>query len=501
MPSQSESSAINEYEQINKTVREPVKTNHWFYGTEELLDALPRVWTRLLLYLLVGFTAIGLPWAMYSQVDETGSARGRIEPKGATRRLDSQAGGRVTAVRVQEGGMVKGGQILLQLESDVLKSELNQVQTKLQGLQSQIGQLEVLKNQMQLSINTQRQQNKSQELEKIAQINQAQQNLESKQNIYNLQKLEKQALVDQAKQNLDSSQTAHKLANSRLSTDLTEVERYNQLVEQGVIPQIKVVELQKEAQETQQLQEKTQADIQQGKLRIKEEESRYQAIMQQALAEIEQAKLRLKEQQTSYQTLVQAGKLAILRNQEQLKSLQTQISGLRSQIAQTHSEITSVKLQLAQRIVRSPINGVIFELPISKPGAVVQPGQIVAKIAPLGSAFILKANIPSQESGFLEKGMPVKIKFDAYPFQEYGIIKGSIISISPDSKIEQTIQGKKETFELEISLEQPYIQTNKKRILLTPGQTATAEIIVRQRRVIDFILDPFKKLQKSGLEL
>ncbi len=70
---------------------------------------------------------------------------------------------------------------------------------------------------------------------------------------------------------------------------------------------------------------------------------------------------------------------------------------------------------------------------------------------------------------FLKKGMPVKIKFDAYPFQDYGVIKGSIISISPDSKIEQIIQGKKETFELEISLDKPYIQTDEKRTLLTPG--------------------------------
>jgi HlyD family secretion protein len=34
-----------------------------------------------------------------------------------------------------------------------------------------------------------------------------------------------------------------------------------------------------------------------------------------------------------------------------------------------------------------------------------------------------------------------------------------------------------------------------------PGQTATAEIIVRQRHVIDFILDPFKKLQNGGIDL
>jgi HlyD family secretion protein len=97
--------------------------------------------------------------------------------------------------------------------------------------------------------------------------------------------------------------------------------------------------------------------------------------------------------------------------------------------------------------------------------------------------------------------MPVKLKFDAYPFQDYGIVEGRLSSISPDSKITQTAQGPVETFELEIAIARTYIQTQNKRIPLTPGQTATAEVVIRQRRLIDFILDPFKKLQKGGLEL
>jgi HlyD family secretion protein len=107
----------------------------------------------------------------------------------------------------------------------------------------------------------------------------------------------------------------------------------------------------------------------------------------------------------------------------------------------------------------------------------------------------------SQESGFLRLGMPVKIKFDAYPFQDYGVVPGRVSWISPDSKIEEINGGKIEIFELEIAIAQPYIQNLNRRIALTPGQTATAEVIVRQRHVIDFILDPFKKLQKGGLEL
>jgi HlyD family secretion protein len=97
--------------------------------------------------------------------------------------------------------------------------------------------------------------------------------------------------------------------------------------------------------------------------------------------------------------------------------------------------------------------------------------------------------------------MPVKIKFDAYPFQDYGVNEGTLISISPDSKVTETAQGEQESYELEVELDKPYILDQGKRIELTAGQTATAEIIVRQRRVIDFFLDPFRKLQEDGMKL
>ncbi len=486
---------------VNPQAQETSETNDWFYGTEELLDALPRIWTRSLLYLLIGFAAIAIPWAMLSKVDETGSARGRMEPEGATQTLDSPVSGSVTAVNVKEGSTVQAGQVLVQLESDVLQAELQQVQTKLEGLLNRRSQLDLLKSQILLTINIQEQQNKSQELEKIAQISQARQNLDAQQSTYNLQRLEKLALVEQASQNISSTQIAQKLAQSRLSRDFTEVERYRQLLQEGAVPQTKLVELEKTAEESQRLQEQAKSDITQAQLRLKEELNRYHSLMSQAYSDIQLFKLRLQEQQSGYRSLVQAGKLAVLKNQEQFKDLQSQITSVQSEIAQTGSQITSLKLQLQQRIVRSPVDGVIFELPIQKPGSVVEPGQLIAQIAPKGTPLILKAQIPNQQSGFLKVGMPVKVKFDAYPFQDYGVVQGRVNWISPDSKIQTNNQGNAETYELEISLAEPYIQTGNKRIPITPGQTATAEVVIRQRRVMDFILDPFKKLQQGGLDL
>jgi HlyD family secretion protein len=97
--------------------------------------------------------------------------------------------------------------------------------------------------------------------------------------------------------------------------------------------------------------------------------------------------------------------------------------------------------------------------------------------------------------------MEVKLKFDAYPFQDYGVVEGKLIRKSPTSKVSETAQGKVTNFELEIELNQTCIPTKNQCLELKPGDTATAEVIVRRRKIIDFILDPFKKLQKGGLEL
>ena len=473
----------------------------WFFGTEELLDALPKAWTRSLLYVLVAFAGIILPWTMLSKVDETGSARGRIEPKGATQKLDSPVGGGVTVVRVKEGETVRAGQLLLELDSDVLRTELQQVVTKLDGLQNRRESLEVLKNQLTLGVSTQQQQNQAQQLAKQSQVEQARQNLDALKAVYNLNKEEKLAKVNQMQQALESSKAAYKLASVRLQASQEKVPRYQQAYEDGVMSQDRFKDVQQSAKEEYERLVQAGSDISQAQESLKEQQSTYEKTIHQAKSEIQQAELRLQEEQRNYQSLIHTGQLAQLKASEQLKELQTQLNSLRSEMAQTNSQATSLKIQLQQRVVRSPINGVIFELPITKPGAVVQPGQRVAQIAPKNAGLILKANMPNQQSGFLKVGMPVKVKFDAYPFQEYGIVPGKVNRISPDSKVTQTPQGNIESFELEIALARQYIQNGNKRIALTPGQTATAEVIVRERRVIDFILDPFKKLQKGGLDL
>ena len=202
--------------------------------------------------------------------------------------------------------------------------------------------------------------------------------------------------------------------------------------------------------------------------RLKEAEGNYQKIINQAASEIKKAQISFEQEKYGYSGVINSGRLALLKQEEELKNIEGQISKLRSDIGQTMSQIKSINIQIQQRVVRSPIDGTIYDFPIGKAGSVVQPGQMLAQIAPKNTPFVLKAKIASQDSGFLEKGMPVKMKFDAYPFQDYGVLAGKVKWISPNSKVEETQQGKVEVYELEVTLDEPYVETANQRILLTP---------------------------------
>jgi HlyD family secretion protein len=50
-------------------------------------------------------------------------------------------------------------------------------------------------------------------------------------------------------------------------------------------------------------------------------------------------------------------------------------------------------------------------------------------------------------------------------------------------------------------LNQHCIRKANQCVALRAGDTATAEIVTGQRKIIDYVLDPFKRLSQDGLKL
>ena len=478
----------------------------WSDYAQEVLDALPRTWTRGLLYFIVVFLSIALPWATFAKIDETGSARGRLELKGSTVKQEASvpAPVAVIAVYAQQGDVVTAGQILLELDHRLVKDELAQAEMRLNGQENQLTQLNLIKNQLVLALAAQQQQNQAQEFEKLAQVEQVYRNLDSLQMSYNLQRLEKMIPVDQARQAIDDSRKAYELIQRQVQQAEIEVERYRRLFEQDVISEVKLKEVEALLQESLRQLAQAESEVAQSQLRLSEQEKRYDTTMHQLEAEATQAKLRLEEQQRSQSTLKQSATLSITRAEQQLKEMESQVVSAQAEMEQSKAKIVALQRQIEKYKIRAPVDGVLFQFPMKQPGSVVQPKDLIAEIAPEGAALVFRGQIPTAQSESIRTGEQekfVKLKFDEFPYQDYEVVPGRLTWISPDSKVIQSGQASATIYEVEVELEKKCIDTEGQCVPFEAGQPATADIVIRQRRIIDLLLDPFHKLRKGEFKL
>jgi hemolysin D len=462
----------------------------WSNSTKEIIDIVPLVWTRGLFYCLLAFMSVALPWSFLFQMDEIGTARGRMELAGETVRKEADLEGSVTVTKVlvKKGDLVKKGQVLMELDSRSIRDQIQQNQIKLEGLHQRLNQLGALRNQLTIAVSTQQQQSQAQLLEKQAQIAQAQQSISVLKNTYHNQTSEKSAQldramqtvidrqhslaaqkqekinqIDQAHQSIIDNTAAYNAAKIRWRDARAEADRYERLYRAGGVTEIKSREADSIAKEREQASIQSEANLKQAKLRDREQQNTYRKTIEQGQSDIQQAQLQLKEQQNNVQrsisqlksdltqselrlveqqrglqNLTQIGKLAVAKSEQQLKELSSQVTTLKVEIDQSKNLHQNLTSQLDKYTVRANVEGTIFELPISREGAVLQPKQLIAEIAPptdTKNALIFKGEIPASQSESLRTqgiGKDVKLKFDEFPFETYGVMTGKVNWISPN---------------------------------------------------------------------
>ena len=108
------------------------------------------------------------------------------------------------------------------------------------------------------------------------------------------------------------------------------------------------------------------------------------------------------------------------------------------------------------------------------------------------SRSIVKIEIAEKDRGFLRVGQTVKLKFNAFPYERYGFIEGTLEYISPTTLPAENGQGT--VYRGHVDLEKHHFTIGDTSFPLRYGMAARAEIVVRKRRLIDLALDPFRKI-------
>ena len=141
--------------------------------------------------------------------------------------------------------------------------------------------------------------------------------------------------------------------------------------------------------------------------------------------------------------------------------------------------------------ILAPETGVITEVAFTQAGDKVSANTPLGGIAAADARSVLKIDIAESDRAFLKVGQEVKMKFNAFSYQRYGFISGTLEYISPATRSVDT----QPVYSGRVALDKDYFEVEGERVPLKFGMRATAEVVVRQRRLIDLALDPFRKLK------
>lgn len=118
----------------------------------------------------------------------------------------------------------------------------------------------------------------------------------------------------------------------------------------------------------------------------------------------------------------------------------------------------------------------------------------------------------------MRAGQEAQIKVDAFNFNRYGLVGGSVVSVSPDAiardkpadkgKADQSIDGENDlsepsnqelVYEARVSLDRAQMQVEGRLVDLSPGMAVTVEIKTGSRRIISYLLSPLLKFKQEAL--
>ena len=172
-------------------------------------------------------------------------------------------------------------------------------------------------------------------------------------------------------------------------------------------------------------------------------------------------------------------------------------------IAELEREITQSRLDLARINVTAPIEGVVFDLRISR-GSLVERNEQrpLLKLIPQDN-LQAKVYIPNGAIGFIRPDQAAEISLTSFPAGDYGYLPATVQRVGSDALTpdeQRRVLGTNAEglyFPAVLKLSQQALTVGKRDIGLQPGMSLTADIHLRNRRFISAITDMLEDKRRS----
>jgi membrane fusion protein len=258
------------------------------------------------------------------------------------------------------------------------------------------------------------------------------------------------------------------------------------------------------------LQIKAQLATQQARVRSSQGTlARYQALVKQKFvseAVVQEKQDDLLEQHAKLQVLQRSGvtlerDLSALRLEVGSSALKadTRREGIEREISQLDQQLTEYEAKRALVVV-APADGVVTTV-LAEEGQNATTSTPLLSILPAGTKLHAELLVPSRSIGFIAREQTVALRYQAFPYQRFGLYRGRVTEISKtlinpgDASLPVALQ--EPAYRVTVALETQNVNAYDNPVALQAGMTVDADVLLDHRRLIEWVFDPLYSLTRK----
>jgi hemolysin D len=401
---------------------------------------------HIALYTAAALVFCGILWATFGSLDRIVVAQGKITTRTPLLVMQPFVTSRILAVKVKAGDHVRKGDLMVKFDPAFAQADAASLRHKVENLTALISRLEA-----QISGNA----FPAQPGDSTDRLSQGE--------IFGQESSDYQAEIKQRESRLNQIDSQAQLDSASLP---------------GIRNQLEM--------------NKRVAEIQN---RLRSEQAASELDVMRAQTAVIDAELKLRNTLSDQQKMSEQHAGAV---QERLAYIQKWRSDHTQQLVKARQELAeaSETLNKASRMkelteMTAPVAGTVLQVADRSEGSVLKEAETLLTLVPDGANLFVEANVPSRDVSYLRVGDTVRVKLEAYPFQQFGTLNGELKVISADSiPLKQDDAQSQRVYRVDVRLTDPIADLAQRRIRVRPGLVSTAEIKTGKRSIMSYILDP-----------
>lgn len=440
--------------------------------SREIMEARTNPFISIFIGFLVLILAVGLIWASVSKVDIVVKASGVVRPNEKVSRIQNKATGTVESVQYAAGQKVKAGDVLYTLHKDQIEADKLAAELDLQKAKAQLEELVQFRSQILAG--------KTLENPDAVEQSELQSNLLESHSMklkFHVELIRLTGQLEQAEEKHEHLQLLKQSIASGTNLLPADTEYYYKFQDY----QIK--------KEQYALREQTASELYKMTVRHDGDDS-------EAKQKLEDVRLQASDYVNGYELALIT---AINENNQLLVKLRGEMDVIYLQLAesidtgQEHVKSLEERLQnldfaLRDYVIKAPIDGTVNVITDINAGDLLQIGTELLTILPENdSEFMMKLAISNQDVANIKVGDTIKYSFIALPSKDYGMLQGTVRSISGDAVMSQ--QDGYSYYSVEADIQSKPLRSKKgEEAYIKTGMMAEAQIIARSETVLEYIL-------------